>query len=147
MTLQKYKMKREVAVSGEPDAVEKHQEAMRFVIQKHAASHLHYDFRLEMDGVLKSWAVPKGVPDTPGVRRLAVQVEDHPVDYLAFEGQIPDGSYGAGSVELFDRGTYILEKHEPGKELLFTLRGNKYRGNFALVHTTGKNWIILKRKG
>ena len=119
---------------------------MRFVVQKHHAAHLHYDFRLEMDGVLKSWAVPKGPPAKPGIKRLAVQVEDHMLDYADFEGEIPEGSYGAGKVEIWDGGEYSVQKRQRG-ELLFELKGKHLKGSFVLIHTGGKNWILFMRKG
>lgn len=117
----------------------------RFVVQKHHATRLHYDFRLEMDGVLKSWAVPKGPPAGSGIRRLAVQVEDHPVSYIDFEGEIAEGSYGAGRVEIWDRGEYELQQQEPDL-LTFTLQGDRLQGEYALVHTGAANWLLLKRK-
>ena len=115
------------------------------MVQKHQASHLHYDFRLEMDGVLRSWAVPKGVPETAGIRRLAVRTEDHPMEYIAFTGTIPEGEYGAGTVEIWDSGTYVFEKREPDR-LEFTLNGEKLSGDYVLIHTDGDNWLLLKRK-
>ncbi|MBI2854348.1 MAG: ATP-dependent DNA ligase [Chloroflexi bacterium] len=116
-----------------------------FVVHEHHATHLHWDFRLEMEGVLKSWAVPKGPPTAAGVRRLAVQVEDHPLDYASFSGVIPEGSYGAGKVEIWDQGNYDLLARDPDR-LLFILRGRKLKGSYVLVHTSGKNWIMLKRR-
>lgn len=127
--------------------------ALRFVIQKHQASHLHYDFRLEMEGVLRSWAVPKGPPLEPGEARLAMQVEDHPLDYADFEGTIPKGNYGAGSVMVWDRGTYENETPDPvaafhqGK-LHLTLRGEKLQGEWVLVkdrrEEDSNKWLLLK---
>ena len=117
----------------------------RFVVHKHQASHLHYDFRLEMEGVLKSWAVPKGVPAEPGIKRLAVQVEDHPLEYLDFAGTIPEGEYGAGTVEIWDKGSFTLDKSAPG-QLEFTLNGERLWGSYVLIHTGGKNWLLLKRR-
>jgi len=98
-----------------------------------------------MEGVLKSWAVPKGVPDVAGVRRLAVQTEDHPVEYFDFAGTIPEGEYGAGTVEVWDKGTFTLEK-KSAEQLEFTLEGEKLSGGYALIHTDGRNWLLLKRK-
>jgi len=98
-----------------------------------------------MEGVLKSWAVPKGPPAEPGIRRLAVQVDDHPVSYIDFEGEIAEGLYGAGKVEIWDRGEYELQQEEPGL-LAFTLHGDKLQGEYALVHTGDRNWLLLKRK-
>ena len=115
------------------------------MVQRHQATHLHYDFRLEMDGALRSWAVPKGPPLEPGVRRLAVQVEDHPLDYIDFAGEIPRGEYGAGSVEIWDRGEFDLEK-ETADSLEFSLKGQKLTGNYVLVHTDGKNWLLIRRR-
>ena len=117
----------------------------RFVVQKHHATRLHYDFRLEMEGVLKSWAVPKGPPTEYGIRRLAVQVDDHPVSYIDFEGDIGEGLYGAGKVEIWDSGEYELQQKEPDL-LTFTLHGDRLQGEYALVHTGAANWLLLKRK-
>jgi DNA ligase D-like protein (predicted 3'-phosphoesterase) len=117
----------------------------RFVVQKHHATRLHYDFRLEMEGVLKSWAVPKSPPTESGIRRLAVQVDDHSVDYIDFEGDIGEGLYGAGKVEIWDSGEYELQQKEPNL-LTFTLRGDRLQGEYALVHTGDRNWLLLKRK-
>jgi len=118
----------------------------RFVVQKHHATRLHYDFRLEMQGILKSWAVPKGPPTESGIRRLAVQVDDHPVSYIDFEGDIGEGSYGAGKVEIWDSGEYELHQMEPDL-LTFTLHGDKLQREYALVHTGAANWLLIKRKG
>lgn len=117
----------------------------RFVIQKHQATHLHSDFRLEMDGVLKSWAVPKGLPEELGIKRLAVSVEDHSLSYIDFEGEIPGGHYGAGIVEIWDKGEYELESREKGK-IVFRLGGKRIKGWYALIHTNENNWLIFKRK-
>lgn len=117
-----------------------------FVIHKHKATHLHFDFRLEMEGVLKSWAVPKGVPEEAGIQRLAVAVEDHPLDYIGFEGIIPEGQYGAGTVEIWDDGNYELESMEKNK-LVFILHGKKLKGRYAMIHTKDKNWLVFKAKG
>ncbi|MBS3094783.1 3'-phosphoesterase [Candidatus Pacearchaeota archaeon] len=104
----------------------------RFVVHKHKASHLHWDFRLDMKGVLKSWAVPKEPPTTKGVKRLAVQVEDHPRSYIGFEGTIPEGQYGAGTVQIWDRGVYTLIEKTPEK-IVFELKGNKMKGKYSLI--------------
>jgi len=119
----------------------------RFVVQEHHARHLHYDFRLEMDGVLRSWAVPKGPPQKSGLRRLAVQVEDHPVDYIDFEGTIAEGQYGAGRVSIWDAGTYTLEELDRN-EIRFLLHGKKLRGSFALIRMEKRprDWLLLKLK-
>jgi DNA ligase D-like protein (predicted 3'-phosphoesterase) len=145
MSLEEYRRKRDFRRTAEPQGERKAGEENRFVVHKHQASRLHYDFRLEMDGVLKSWAVPKGMPLETGVRRLAVQTEDHPVEYIDFSGTIPEGEYGAGTVEIWDSGTYAIEKREPG-EISFVLRGGRLSGGYVLVHTGDKNWILLKRK-
>lgn len=117
----------------------------RFVIQKHQATHLHYDFRLEMDNMLKSWAVPKEPPAQPGIRRLAVQVEDHELSYIDFEGIIPEGEYGAGLVEIWDKGTYTL-MNRTDKIIEFALDGSRLKGNYALVNFKENNWLLIKRK-
>jgi bifunctional non-homologous end joining protein LigD len=118
-----------------------------FVVHEHWASQHHFDFRLEMDGVLKSWAVPKGPPILPGIKRLAMQVDDHPLDYASFEGTIPAGHYGAGKVEIWDKGDYVLNR-KTSKEIRFSLRGAKLRGEYALVLMRvqeGKaQWLLLR---
>lgn len=118
---------------------------LRFVVQEHDATTHHYDFRLELDGVLKSWAVPKGISKKPGERRLAIQVEDHDVAYINFEGEIEEGVYGAGTVSIWDRGTYELVDRKDYK-LVFNLKGEKLKGSYVLVHTKEKMWLIMKMK-
>ena len=144
MALEKYKAKRNFAVTSEPKGKplpKKVKGASRFVIQKHDASRLHYDFRLEMDGVLKSWAVPKGLPWGQGEKHLAVEVEDHPIEYENFEGIIPKGNYGGGTVMVWDRGTYYVYGEDPLGALKkgrvhFVLRGEKARkGEWAFIRT------------
>ncbi len=143
--LEDYNKKRRFNLTPEPEGEVSGETIQRFVVQKHRASHLHYDFRLEMDGVLKSWAVPKGVPEAAGIRRLAVQVEDHPVDYIDFAGEIPQGQYGAGTVEIWDAGQYELSKRLPDR-LEFSLRGERLSGDYVIIHTGKNNWLLLKRK-
>ena len=126
----------------------------RFVIQEHHARRLHYDLRLERDGVLVSWAVPKNLPDTPAVNHLAVHTEDHPLEYLAFEATIPKGEYGAGKMIVWDTGTYETEKFNDrspdgpakGGEVIVTLHGDKIDGRYALIQTDGKNWLAHRMK-
>lgn len=115
--------------------------ALRFVVQEHHATALHWDFRLERDGVLVSWAVPKGIPPDPKTNHLAVQTEDHPMEYLTFEGDIPEGSYGAGMVKVWDHGTYEAEKFDEN-EVMVRLDGERVRGKYVLFRTEGKNWMI-----
>ena len=117
----------------------------RFVVQEHHASHLHWDFRLEKEGVLKSWAVPKGPPEKESVKRLAIQVEDHDRDYIDYEGTIPEGEYGAGEVKIWDSGTYELESESP-KRIVFSLKNKKLKGGFTLVHLKNKEWLLIKQK-
>jgi bifunctional non-homologous end joining protein LigD len=127
--------------------------ASRFVIHEHAAAHLHYDVRLEVDGVLKSWAVPKGPSMNPAEKRLAVQVDDHPLEYGGFEGIIPEGRYGAGEVVVWDSGTFTpLDDPQAGLakgRLAFRLRGKRLKGEFALVRMkrgkTGREWLLMKK--
>lgn len=115
-----------------------------FVIQKHDARRLHYDFRLEMGGVLKSWAIPKIPPEKHGVKRLAVPTGDHELAYADFEGEIPEGLYGAGMVEIWDRGTYEMDEKEEGK-LVFFLNGEKLKGRYCMVKLKGgENWLFFK---
>jgi DNA ligase D-like protein (predicted 3'-phosphoesterase) len=115
----------------------------RFVVHKHAARRLHYDLRLELDSVLKSWAVPKGPPETPGVKRLAVAVDDHALDYIDFEGTIPEGQYGAGKVEIWDKGTFDLtNRTETTISLIFN--GKRLEGDYHLIRIRDKNWLIFK---
>lgn len=146
MSLKEYQRKRSFEKTSEPKGELEMGEGNIYVIQKHAATHLHYDLRLEMDGVLKSWAVPKEPPTTPNVRRLAVQVEDHPVEYANFEGTIPEGEYGAGNVEIWDRGTYQLIDRKEDK-LIVEINGDKLKGIYVLVRFKDqKNWLFFKKK-
>jgi DNA ligase D-like protein (predicted 3'-phosphoesterase) len=141
LSLEEYWKKRNFGKTTEPKGDNK-----IYVIQKHAATHLHYDLRLEMDGVLKSWAIPKEPPTMPGIRRLAVEVEDHPVEYANFEGTIPEGEYGAGTVEIWDRGTYrLLERKED--KLIVEINGNRLSGVYVLMRFKDKkNWLFFKKK-
>ena len=161
-TLDEYRRKRDFEKTPEPTGTEKrgrHRGALQFVVQKHQASHLHFDFRLELDGVMKSWAVPKGPSLDPAVKRLAIEVEDHPIEYNTFEGTIPEGEYGAGTVMLWDRGTYaagdasgdagaLRRGYEQG-ELEIVLHGERLQGSWALVRTrrgsrSGAQWLLIK---
>jgi len=146
MSLREYRSKRKFGKTTEPKGEEKVTEGAIYLIQKHAATHLHYDLRLEMDGVLKSWAIPKEPPITPGLRRLAVQVEDHPIEYAKFEGTIPEGEYGAGMVEIWDKGTYKIVDRKEDK-LIVDINGNKLKGEYVLVRfKERKNWLFFKKK-
>ncbi|WP_278045089.1 DNA polymerase ligase N-terminal domain-containing protein, partial [Achromobacter xylosoxidans] len=154
-TLAKYRAKRNFNVTSEPAEGGQANEAARaFVIQKHWASRLHYDFRLELDGAMKSWAVPKGPSYDPSVKRMAVQVEDHPIAYNRFEGEIPKGQYGAGKVIIWDRGTWApvgdpADGYRRG-HLKFDLHGVKMRGRWALIRMKGREsekqppWLLVK---
>ena len=121
-----------------------------FVVQRHAARRLHYDFRLERDGALASWAVPKGIPLEPGQRNLAVHVEDHPLEYAGFEGEIPKGEYGAGTVEIWDRGTYELLEEKRDGGLTVRLAGKRLQGTWTLVPAKlsgdPKNWLLIRKR-
>src|SRR5438105_10198675 len=158
MALKEYKRKREFRRTPEPKGGKRRPKqvrgACRFVIQKHDASRLHYDFRLQMEGVLKSWAVPKGLPWKQGEKHLAVEVEDHPVDYMQFEGVIPEGQYGGGTVMVWDHGKYFVFGEQPLKSLRdgklhLVLEGEKAKGEWTLVRIRGRDgeknqWLILK---
>ena len=161
MTLVKYKEKRNFKVTPEPagDAAAKKgdDKHLSYVIQKHRATQLHYDFRLEFEGVLLSWAVPKGPALDPSTKRLAMQVEDHPVDYGGFEGVIPEGEYGGGTVMVWDTGTWTPESADIAAalkkgDLKFQLHGKKLRGSWVLVRThgfgssSGKSWLLIKHR-
>ena len=143
--LETYRNKRRFNKTPEPEGKVGEEVGHRFVVHQHQARHLHYDFRLEMEGVLKSWAVPKGAPLEPGIKRLAVQVEDHPVEYIDFSGDIPEGQYGAGTVEIWDSGSFEVINQRPDY-LEFVLYGNKLSGNYVLIHTDKRNWLLIKRK-
>jgi bifunctional non-homologous end joining protein LigD len=162
--LTEYRRKRDFSRTAEPKGgTLRAGRKLAFVIQKHAASHLHYDLRLELDGVMKSWAVPKGPSLDPSVKRLAMQVEDHPVEYNSFEGTIPEGEYGGGTVMLWDRGTYTYgggDSDDPVEALRrayakgdfkFVLNGKRLKGSWVLVRmrrdTSGKaQWLLIKHR-
>jgi bifunctional non-homologous end joining protein LigD len=161
MTLAKYKEKRNFKVTPEPSGDESAKKVadkhLLYVIQKHRATQLHYDFRLEFEGVLLSWAVPKGPSLDPSVKRLAMQVEDHPVDYGAFEGVIPEGEYGGGTDMVWDTGTWTPESPDIAEalrkgDLKFQLHGKKLHGSWVLVRThgygssSGKSWLLIKHR-
>lgn len=153
MALTEYKKKRKFDKTPEPGPKEKRTRTGRlFCIQKHRATQLHYDFRLEVDDVLKSWAVPKGPSLDPTVKRLAMQVEDHPVDYAKFEGVIPEGEYGGGTVMVWDYGTYKPENTDDVSlalrkgELKFSLNGKKLKGSWVLVRTRDRQWLLIKHR-
>ena len=162
MKLGLYNKKRNFSQTGEPKGRISKGSKLRFVVQRHHASRIHYDFRLELNGVLKSWAVPKGPSLNPAVKRLAMLVEDHPVSYIDFEGTIPKGNYGAGTVEVWDIGEYfpVDEKGESisatkamaaFKEgnFKFIVKGKKLKGGFALVrlkNDDGKSWLLIKHR-
>jgi bifunctional non-homologous end joining protein LigD len=152
-SLSEYKRKRKFNKTPEPGPEKKRTKSGRlFVVQKHRATQLHYDFRLEAEGVLKSWAVPKGPSLDPTVKRLAMQVEDHPVDYADFEGVIPEGEYGGGTVMVWDIGTYEPENTDDvgaalrKGELKFSLNGKKLKGSWVLVRTRERQWLLLKHR-
>src|SRR3954468_8364591 len=157
MALEEYKRKRRFSDTPEPPPKLAKSKGNRFVVQRHRATRLHYDFRLEMEGVLKSWAVPKGPSLDPADKRLAMQVEDHPVSYFDFEGIIPEGNYGAGTVMVWDVGTWeplgdahvMLEKGD----LKFRLNGKKLNGEFVLARmrsrrpgSKGTEWLLIKKR-
>jgi bifunctional non-homologous end joining protein LigD len=162
MSLTKYRSKRNFSVSPEPSGKtedKKHaaKGMLLYVIQKHRATQLHYDFRLEFGGVLLSWAVPKGPSLDPSVKRLAMQVEDHPKDYANFEGVIPEGEYGGGTVMVWDTGTWTPESPDISAalakgDLKFTLHGSKLKGSWVLVRTRGfggsskTSWLLIKHR-
>jgi len=145
MSLEEYNKIRNFMKTKEPKGKIKMGKNNIYVIQKHDASHLHYDLRLEMDGILKSWAIPKTPPTEKGSKRLAIQTEDHPVDYADFEGVIPEGQYGAGTVKIWDRGTYELEKRKDD-EIIVKINGEKLKGLYCLIKFKGqkKNWLFFK---
>ncbi len=150
MSLTEYNKKRDFKKTSEPAGEKKSSsKKLKYVIQEHHASHLHYDLRLEKDGVLKSWAIPKEPSDDPKIKRLAVQVEDHPLGYEKFHGKIPQGNYGAGDVKIWDSGHYeTVEENE--KSMKIKIHGHKLKGDFALVKTNfgpKKNgWLFFKTK-
>jgi bifunctional non-homologous end joining protein LigD len=161
VSLTKYREKRDFKRTSEPSGEAAPKKAAKrasiFVIQKHRATQLHYDFRLEFTGVLLSWAVPKGPSTDPSVKRLAMQVEDHPLDYASFEGVIPEGEYGGGTVMVWDKGAWTAESEDVEAalkkgDLKFTLHGKKLRGSWVLVRTRGfgskadKSWLLIKHR-
>jgi len=161
--LREYRRKRDFTLTAEPRGGRRGTtRKLAYVIQKHAASHLHFDLRLELDGVMKSWAVPKGPSLDPAVKRLAVEVEDHPIEYNAFEGTIPQGEYGGGAVMIWDRGTYRYDGDDPDPieglrqgyrkgALKIVLQGKRLKGSWVLVRTRRAQqkrpqWLLIKHR-
>jgi DNA ligase D-like protein (predicted 3'-phosphoesterase) len=152
MSLKEYQEKRNFRKTPEPKASngKNKTQGLVYVIQRHQASHLHFDLRLEEGGVLKSWAIPKLPPQEAGIRRLAVETEDHPLGYEDFEGTIPEGEYGAGQVKIWDKGTYIPLETEDEKKV-FEVKGTKLKGRYCLIKlkprdSEDKNWLFFKIK-
>src|ERR1700689_2353117 len=153
--LEAYKRKRDFSETSEPKGQPRQARLPIFVVQRHAASHLHFDFRLQVKGTLASWAVPKGPPEEIGEKRLAIHVEDHPVEYAKFEGDIPPGNYGAGHVDIWDEGTFEIEGPESAAEriergeLKFRLIGRRLNGRFVLVKMKnskrGNEWLFIRK--
>ena len=150
MGLKEYKAKRDLKKSREPVPRKENRKASKkiFVVHNHFSKKHHYDLRLEFEGVLKSWAIPKEPPMKKEIKRLAIQVEDHPLEYANFQGEIPEGHYGAGKVEIWDKGTYELEDKKKNK-IVFNLNGKKLKGKYVLVKANygskpGKNWLFFK---
>lgn len=153
MVLEEYKRKRRFEKTTEPKPKKSKDNGSSFVIQRHNAQNLHYDFRLEHEGVLASWAVPKGPPEKIGDKKLAIRTEDHPVAYKDFEGDIPKGEYGAGHVAIWDSGDYELIKWDEKDDgvIEFILSGKKMTGRYSLVKTKGyggnkESWLLIKNK-
>lgn len=149
MTLEDYYKKRDFMKTPEPKdkEIDDNIEGSIFVIHEHHASHLHWDLRLEIGGVLRSWAVPKEPPTNSGIKRLAIQVEDHPIEYASFEGTIPEGMYGAGTVAIWDAGELLVEE-DTNNKIKFQLKGKKMNGMYSLIKVPnmGKNsWLLFKR--
>ncbi len=152
MALEEYQKKRDFKKTSEPKGGGEKRDARIFVVQRHDSRRLHYDLRLERDGVLKSWAVPKGVPLAMGVKRMAVKTEDHPLVYAGFEGTIPKGEYGAGSVEIWDTGALEINKWGDD-EIVFTPHGEKINGPYVLIKMKSSarfpgenNWLLFRKK-
>ena len=150
MPLKEYKKKRDFLKTSEPEGKSKLGKSKKliYVVQKHWASHLHHDLRLEMNGVLKSWAVPKEPPKVKGIKRLAVMTEDHPIGYETFEGEIPKGQYGGGKVKIWDHGFYEL-KDKDSKKIEIIIHGKKLKGHYVLIKThygakPEKSWLFFK---
>jgi bifunctional non-homologous end joining protein LigD len=151
--LAEYNRKRRFDVTSEPAGKpgRSRKSSLQFVVQKHRASRLHYDFRLEHDGVMLSWAVPKGPSLDPANKRFAMETEDHPIEYNQFEGVIPEGEYGGGTVMIWDRGIWEPEVDDVGAalakgDLKFTLRGTKLRGSWVLVRMRDRQWLLIKHR-
>jgi bifunctional non-homologous end joining protein LigD len=145
VSLEEYWAKRYFSRTPEPRGEVKQDQGSRFVVQEHHAGRLHWDLRLERDGVLASWAVPKGVPEDWGIRRLAVRTEDHPVEYADFQGIIPKGEYGGGTIEIWDRGEYEAEKWRDD-EIIVHLSGGRLNGRYCMIGLKGQegNWLLFR---
>jgi len=145
VSLEEYWAKRDFGRTPEPRGEVKEAGGNLFVVQEHHARSLHWDLRLEREGVLKSWAIPKGPPEAKGVRRLAVQTEDHPTEYANFEGIIPEGEYGGGTISLWDRGEYETEKWRE-REIIVHLRGERLKGRYCMIglRNQKRNWLLFR---